>query len=502
MRWASHISVRLLRSVVLLAGVWYLLAYLYIVIRRIRYPFSLEWMEGSAIAHLDRILAGLPLYHEPSLEHLPNMYTPLYYYLSAAVAAVSSPGLVSLRVVSFVSSMGILALVFWIIRRETRSTFPAILGACIFIATFRITGAWLDLARVDSLFLFLMLASFYQLRFGEGGKSAAAAGVLAGLSFLTKQAAAIIGLPMGLLLLAISFRRGVWYCVGVGGVVGLATLVLHFTTGGWFLYYITLAGEHTLRQRFWIDFWTDDLIKPLHFVVLLALIGHVFFRSRGERSWMLYLAAGVGFIGGTWYMRLLPLAYNNVLLPAYLWLALMAGLGLHYLMKQARDRGSNRLYLVVLATLLVQLCMLRYDVGAQLPKRRDTIAGLRLVQRIQGMKGRLFIPSHDYLLARAGKRGHAHMMPIWETLASHPSPGRARLIKQLQDAVAQQRFSAVILDEHNFIAKKVHAIVKAHYQRKEELFPRSGAFIPVTGLRSRPRAIYLPKKKKPAKKKK
>ena len=501
MRWVSHISVRMLRSLVLLAGIWYLLAYLYIVIRRIRYPFCLEWMEGSALAHLDRILEGLPLYHEPSLEHLPNMYTPLYYYLSAAVAAVSSPGMVSLRVVSFASSVGILALVFWIIWRETRSTFPALMGACVFIATFRLTGAWLDLARVDSLFLCLMLASFHQLRFGEGGKSAAAAGVLAGLSFLTKQAAAIIGLPMGLLLLAISWRRGFWYCAGVGAVVGFATLVLHLTTDGWFLYYITLAGEHTLRQRMWVDFWTDDLLRPLHFVVLLALIGHVFFRPGGKRSWMLYLAAGVGFIGGSWYMRLLPLAYNNVLLPVYLWLALAAGLGLHYLLTLARSRGSNRLYLVVFATLLAQLCMLRYDVGAQLPKKRDTVAGMQMVKRIKGMKGRLFIPSHDYLLPRAGKRGHAHMMPIWETWASDASPGRAKLIKELKSALKQQRFSAVILDEHNFIAKKLHDEVKVHYQRKGELLRGSGAFIPVTGLRSRPRGIYLPKKQKLKKKK-
>ncbi len=497
MRWASHISVRVMRAAVLAGALWYLLAYLYIVVRRIRYPYCLEWMEGNALAHLDRILNGLSLYHEPSLEHLPNMYTPLFYYLSAVVAAISSPNLMSLRVVSFASSVGILALIYWIIRRETGRHLPALFGACLFIATFRLSGAWLDLARVDSLFLFLMLYSFYHMRFGKSWQSAATSGALAGLSFLAKQGAAIVGLPMGLLLLLLNWRRGFWYCAGVGGVVGLATLVLHVTTDGWFLYYITLAGEHKLRASMYVDFWTYDVIRPLCFVSLLALIGHVFFRPQGRRTGLLYAAACLGFLGSAYYMRLLPMAYNNVLLPAYLWLALMAGLGLHYLMSLARARGSNRLYLVVFSTLLVQLCMLRYDVDAQIPKKRDTIGGADLVRRIRGMKGRLFIPSHDYLLGRAGKRGHAHMMTIWESWASEPSPGRARLIRQLKTALEEQHFSAVLLDEHNFLAKKLHAMVKEHYERKEELFPKAGAtFIPVTGLKSRPRAIYLPKKKK------
>ena len=167
-------------------------------------------------------------------------------------------------------------------------------------------------------------------------------------------------------------------------------------------------------------------------------------------------------------------------------------IGLHHLFTVASKRGSNRVYLVAFATLLVQLCMLRYDVSAQIPKKRDTVAGNELVRQIEGMKGRLLIPSHDYLLTRAGKRGHAHVMPIWETWASEPSKGRSRLINEFKQAVAQQQFSAVLLDEHNFIAKKLHQVVKAHYKRKRPL-PRLGDLVPVTGLRSRPRAIYVPK---------
>ena len=497
MRWGSHIAVRLLRGLVVLASAWYLFAFLYIVARRIRYPFCLEWMEGSAISHLDRILEGLPLYHEPSIEHLPNMYTPLFYYVSALVAAAqgtTTPELLSLRLVSFTASLGILAIIYRVVHRETGEHLPAFLGTCLFIATFRVTGAWLDLARVDSLYIFLMMASFYQLRFGKGFESAAAAGVLAGLAFLTKQAAAIIGLPMGLLLLVVSWRRGFWYSLGVGGTVGLSTLVLHLTTDGWFLYYITLAGEHKLRMSYLTDFWTLDLFRHIPFMVLLAFVGHTFYRAREWRTGAMYLAACVGFFGGAWYMRMLPLGYDNVLLSAYCWLAIMAGIGLHHLFSIARRQGSNRIYLVVLATLLVQLVMLRYDVRAQIPKKRDTVAGAQLVQKIRTMKGRLLSPSHDYLLTRAGKRGHAHMMPIWETWASEPSRGRSKLINEFKQAVAQQRFSAVLVDEHNFIAKKLHKIIKAHYKRKESL-PRLADFVPVTGLRSRPRAIYVPKTK-------
>ncbi len=488
---------RVLRILLLVAGAWYLLAFLMVAIARLSYPHELEWMEGNALAHIQRILAGLPLYHEPELAHLPNMYTPLYYYLSALVAAVTGPSFLPLRLVSFGSSLGIVALLFIMVRKETGDRTAAAVSACTFAATYQIGDAWLDVGRVDSLFLLLMMASVYCIRFGKGARALAVAGVLAGLAFLTKQTAAIVGLPMGLYLLFSDWRRGLWYCAGVGGVVGGATAVLQVTTGGWFLYYIMLAGDHPWRLWFFIDFWTKDLLGPLPFACLACAAALVFWRPRGAAFRHIYLFAGIGFLCGSWYTRILPLGHYNVLIPAFLWISLMVGIGLHQILSRVSGAGESRLWrILVLSAALAQLAILIYDPRPKLPTDADAAAGDELVQKLKGIKGPVFIPCHDYLALRAGKPGHAHLIPIWESFASKPSAGRKKLLDNTQKLLSEHYYSAVVLD-HNPIGVFLRRVVERYYEPRGYVFkPKSKVFLPVTGMETRPMVIYFPKKKR------
>ena len=77
---------RLLKYILLASAAYYVVVYLVIVCSRIAYPYELEWMEGGSVDHVRRILAGQPLYIRPSLSFTPFIYTPLYFYVSAAVA--------------------------------------------------------------------------------------------------------------------------------------------------------------------------------------------------------------------------------------------------------------------------------------------------------------------------------------------------------------------------------------------------------------------------------
>ena len=487
---------RILRVLLLVAGAWYLLAFLLVAVTRLPYPYELEWMEGNALAHMQRILAGQPLYHEPALSHLPNMYTPLYYYLSALVAAITGPTFLPLRLVSFASALGILALLFVIVLRETKDRTAAAVSACTFAATYQLGDAWLDVGRVDSLFLLLMLGSVYFIRFGKGSRAIALAGVLAGLAFLTKQTAAVVGLPMGLYLLLSDWRRGLWYCVGVGGVVGITTAVLQVTTGGWFLYYITLAGDHPWRLRFLIDFWTKDLLGPLPFACLASAAALILWRPRGASFRHIYLVAGVGFLCGSWYTRILPLGHYNVLIPAFLWISLMVGIGLHQILSRVRGTGEARLWrLLVLGAALAQLAILIYDPRPKLPTDADEAAGDKLVQKIRSIKGPVFIPCHDYLTVRAGKPGHAQLIPIWESFASKPSAGRKKLLDDTQQLLARHYFSAVILNQ-NPIGVFLRRVIERYYEPRGLVFsPKSKSFFPVTGMRTRPSVLYLPRRR-------
>ena len=51
--------------------------FVFAVSQRILYPHELEWMEGALADHAARVYEGLPLYCEPSAEHVPFLYSPL-----------------------------------------------------------------------------------------------------------------------------------------------------------------------------------------------------------------------------------------------------------------------------------------------------------------------------------------------------------------------------------------------------------------------------------------
>jgi len=110
-----------LRWILALSALAYLLLFLYLALRRLGYPYELEWMEGGTVDHVRRILSGQRLYVEPSIEFTPFIYTPLYFYTAALLAKVFGVSFFALRLVSFLSSIGCFVIIFQFVRRETRS---------------------------------------------------------------------------------------------------------------------------------------------------------------------------------------------------------------------------------------------------------------------------------------------------------------------------------------------------------------------------------------------
>jgi hypothetical protein len=47
-----------------------------VALRRLPYPYELEWMEGGIVTHVRVVLAGEPLYSAPSLDFTPFIYAP------------------------------------------------------------------------------------------------------------------------------------------------------------------------------------------------------------------------------------------------------------------------------------------------------------------------------------------------------------------------------------------------------------------------------------------
>jgi 4-amino-4-deoxy-L-arabinose transferase-like glycosyltransferase len=485
--------IRALRWLLVALSVWYIGSYLVVALLRIGYPFELEWMEGAVADHVRRILDGQPLYVAPSIEFVPFIYAPLYFYASAGVARILGFSLLPLRLVSFVSSLVCLGLIYAFVRREAGSRFYGLIAAALFAATYRATGSWFDLARPDSLFLVFLLAGLYLARFGRSALALAAAGFLFALSFHTKQTALFIALPVMAGLLALRRLRSLAF-IGVFAVLGVGAIpVLNSIHRGWYNYYVFFLPSHgtLLWQNLW-GFWVKDLLLVLP--VACALAGVLLFRhcdglDRGAR--LFYIFALAGMIAAAWSGRVHRGGYNNALLPAYAALAVLGVTGARVLTHapETTGPGRRRVTAVVGVALVAQLGLLWYNPAALVPSRQDASAGSELVAALARLPGELFMPHHGYLSELAGKKSYAHQMAICDVLNAGPSEAGDRLGSEIVDAFERRRFGAIVLDHPCMFQEAV----LANYQVFSRAFDTDHVFWTRSGARTRPELILVPR---------
>jgi hypothetical protein len=486
---------RALRWTTALAGAAFLCAYLGVALSRIAYPFELEKMEGGFVDHAMRVLAGKPLYPAPSIEFVPCAYTPLYALLGSALCAVLGAGFFPLRLLSFAASLGSLALIYAFVARETRDRFCAACAACLFAATYAATGAWLDIARVDTLFLFLILAALHTARFRSSSASRIACGVLVGLAFLTKQTALVVAAPVVLFCLIEDRRKGAAMLGAVALIAGGSTYLLDAMSAGWYSYYVFfLQSRPLVESHRLVAYWARDVAGVLP---IAALFGAVFLatcrRALGPEPFRFYLLAALGTIVGTWPSRISFGQEVNVLFPAYAMVGILFGLGLHAALRSARlidARGGAAAERIVYAACLVQLAALVYNPLPLVPSRADAAAGRALVAALRACEGDVLMAHHGYLPVLAGKTSHAHGVAVSDImLRDRDGRGGRRLVREFEEAIRSRAFGAIVLDTWWWFQKDIDE----HYVRSRRLFDDKNAFWPVTGARSRPEWIYVPK---------
>ncbi|UCB53252.1 MAG: glycosyltransferase family 39 protein [Candidatus Zixiibacteriota bacterium] len=481
------------RYLLLSVAVCFIAVYLILAFLRIRYPFELEWMEGACVDHVLRILSGEKLYVTPSLEFIPFIYAPLYFYLSAAVSAIIGVGFLPLRLVSLISSLGCLSLIFFFVKKETGSGLLGILASSLFAATYRISGAWYDIGRADSLFLLLLLGGLYLIKFRHSSKSYLLAGVLVSLSFLTKQVALIIFLPTALYCVLSGRARSTYFIGTVVGIVGVSTYLLNWIHGGWYSYYVFhLPRQHVVVEGMYLDFWTKDILSALP--VACAISAFFIFAQTvisGKRNYLFYSLMSVGMLGGAWLTRLRLGSYDNVLIPAYAVLSILFGLGIHRAFDFISGASAIKRRVLEAGICLVcitQFLLLVYNPLAQIPTRKDLEAGRGFIDTMAQLPGDVLVLSHGYLPTLAGKRSHAHDAAVNDVLNDTGSAAAAKLREEIRRAVQERRFGAIILDGPWFLE-----IIQRHYDGHRALFASADVFWPATGRRTRPEMVYLPK---------
>lgn len=484
---------RLLEYSVFAGGFSFIVIYLWVVISRINYPFELEWIEGGVLGEVQRVVQGLSIYISPSVDFVPFLYPPGYFYLSAGVSNLIGGGFFPLRLVSFLASLVSFVTIFLIVNNETKNRKAAFFATCLFAASFRVTGAWLDIARVDSLFLMLFLLVILFIQNNDSLTRPIIAGIFAALAILTKQTALILCLPIAIFLFYRNWRQALCFLGSAGLFVGAVTILMDRNTQGWYSYYVyDLLGQQTQWMPLeFVRFWKNDLIIYLPIGILLSIyfLGEIIRREKTIGiKWLLILA---GAVAGTFLSRVKIGGYDNVLLPAYAILSILAGLGLAIFVQKIQtlqeDQKRKAVIFIQLAC-LIQLIVLSYNPFVQIPSKRDLTEGNKVIEFLSQQDMSIYIPDHGYLLSLVGQKAYAHHAAIWDVMRTDLlTEGKLLLAENLEDSIRRQVFDMIIMDEGgNFCCREI----EIYYSKAGDLFDDHPYFYPVTGDKRRPAIIY------------
>ncbi len=480
----------------------YTLEFFVLAVIRMLYPFELEWIEGAHLDEIRWIMTGHFPYGPPSISFLPSSYTPLYFYLSALAMKFLGVGFVAPRLISIVSTLGTLLLIFTLVKKEAHSPIPAIIAVGIYTASFRFAGAWMDLTKTDSLFLFLIIFGFWIGQRYSKWWGMVASGIIFVLAYFTKQMSLPIVLVMAPISLASSKGRTwlQWLTVAILGPVVFEAL--DSISKGWFSFYTFDAIALHKRTMDFMIFWRAFLPKmwPALLMALLFLIfvlkdTHVKQWKWPERFWQL-LGLATALLLGSWSITLKVWTYDNSYLLACLGIAIIAGLGFGELMKLdlLMIRQFDFLPFFISGAIIlfgVQFLLLYYDPIAQIPTQEDRQAGNNLVALVRDLPGDVLVFNHGYVNYLAGKNSYLQISALLDVIGGnepkHNSDTywrREQVWQTFNQARSKQIFDWAITDEPN-------QSWAPYYIYTRSIFHQPSVFFPVTGGLFRPESLMV-----------
>jgi hypothetical protein len=411
----------LLKLLTGLAAGYYIVLFLYVSISRIAFPFAFDWVEGAVLMQVDHLLSGQSLYAAPNAAYTALIYPPLYFYVSAAMTRLLGFGFLPLRLTSLLATCGCMLTIFAATRKVSASSLYGLAAAGLFAATYASVWSWFDFARVDMLYVFLILVGLFCLDVKPDGKPVLA-GIIFALAFFTKQSALFLVFPFAALYFFLHRRQAVIFLLTFGAISAAGFVLLNSVSNGWYGYYIfTLPSNHILDTR--PDYFYY-LVKLILGPIILAFgigMAAALVRAKGyfqNRSRLFFFMAALIGLAGSIVSGLSPGSTHNAYIPAYATIAILFGIGLAHLeesialMKSANIRAG--LHGLLLAAVILQFWMLNYKTRDFIPSEQDLKRGNALIKYIADTPGDVLIPSHSYLAVYANKKPYYHEAPLWE----------------------------------------------------------------------------------------
>jgi hypothetical protein len=514
----------------------YAVVLVWVVARRLGWPFEIEWMEGGELTHAARIALGKGIYVRPSASFVPFFYTPLYPMVLAGLSKLGAPlGFGLGRAVSALATLATLALLYAVGTREAGRPW-GLLAACLYAALFRFCGAFYDVVRPDALALGFALGAAACARWARGTPGMILAAALVVLAFFSKQTTAVFAVPIALCVFARDRRLGLIFGGSAVAMSGLAAWGYDRATDGWFWLYIFEGhqGHRFLWGNFVLEYWRDVLmLAPIlvlfpalalsygrvtrwisaAFVALLVAAfvqraltirfgEHMYYRElwyQSPRAAVLLpplivasalaiarlAAPQVSAVPGYWLAMAAAGALASALNHSTQWanancfmpIALFGSLAVALSVRAFAERGGAAASSVAIAG-IVQLVALAYNPFAQVPSDRDRAALAVFLRRVSSLEGPLFIGAHPFLAFQKNGSTHLHHMSIGDVDFRGG-------VSDLKARIDRGEWRAAIVDENT----EMPALADSMYV-SDRFSYSDGALFPKTGFKTRPLTLW------------
>lgn len=485
-----------LPAVAVLAALAFAAMYLVTALPRLAYPYDLDFIEDGMLMQSLRHAQGRPVFGPPSAEFMPNVYMPLYSALGGWLLALSGPGYLPLRALSFAATLATAGLIGFIAHRESGRLWISLTSAGLYLGGYRLTGFWYELARVDALHVALALAGLaLGLYAHHTRRGLAVSAVVLALAFFTKQTALVFAAALGVYLWFTVGRRAAWFALVYAASTIIPFVALERASGGWFIFHVfgvaTIDPIEAGRIGRYVMLELFGVMAGLSAMTVGAVI--VGARRTGgarllaEQPWFLGTAAAALVSG----LGRAPVGGNlNNLMPVYALLCLAPALLARAWLGRPAARPAASAEALIAGLILLQFALGVYNPLRYIPTAAMRASGDRLIDRLRSTEGEVLVLMHPYYALLAGKEPSAQIIHLWYLSHYRGLPLPDDFVQRIQT----QHYAAIVSDESSFETEPAIADLIRSYYAPAVTLNADEAPPTLTGVTVRPQVIYRPKR--------